>query len=243
MWQYTYALIRARSRIAVMWRIVEEPLLDRILLQFTKELVNITSEININTFAVMILHTLFADTGERPYLCSICDKSFARQETANIHKRTHTGEKPHVCKICHRGFTSSGHLTGHMRSHSGTKTHECKVCLKRFAGSSSLKVHMKSHLEKTTQQHHHQIYDNKNTIFECDMCKMNIPSTVLSVPDELQSYNHEFIDDVLICSNVASIIDNGKIIEEIHDANGTNIILTTTNDLENEQQLLINLSN
>lgn len=167
--------------------------------------------------------------------------------------------KPYTCKICSRGFTSSGHLTGHIRSHNGTsKTHECKICQKRFAGSSSLKVHMKSHIEKANQQqqeqqqqHEHdqlqqqqqqQIFDDKTTIFECNMCKMNIPSSVLASPDELQAYNHEFIDDVLICSNVASIIDDGKIIEEIHDENGTNIILATATDIENGQQMLINLS-
>lgn len=133
-----------------------------------------------------------------------------------------------------------------MRSHNGTKTHECKICQKRFAGSSSLKVHMKCHSEKIAQQQQQQqeqeIFDAKTTIFECNMCKMNIPSSALTSPDELQAYNHEFMDDVLICSNVASIIDNGKIIEEIHDENGTNIILATATDIENGQQLLINLS-
>lgn len=127
-----------------------------------------------------------------------------------------------------------------MRSHSGTKTHECKVCQKRFAGSSSLKVHMKSHTDKAIQQQQ-QVYDSK-TVFVCNMCKMNIPSSALSSPEELEGYNHEFINDVLICSNVASIIDNGKIIDEIQDENGTNIILTTATDIENGQQLLINLS-
>lgn len=118
---------------------------------------------------------------------------------------------------------------------------------------------MKSHIEKANQQQQEeeqqqqqhdehgqlqqqQIFDDKTTIFECDMCKMNIPSSVLTSPDELQAYNHEFIDDVLICSNVASIIDDGKMIEEIRDENGTNIILTTATDIENGQQLLINLS-
>lgn len=110
---------------------------------------------------------------------------------------------------------------------------------------------MKSHIEKANQQQQQeheqlqqqqQIFDDKTTIFECDMCKMNIPSSVLTSPDELQAYNHEFIDDVLICSNVASIIDDGKMIEEIRDENGTNIILTTATDIENGQQLLINLS-
>lgn len=132
-----------------------------------------------------------------------------------------------------------GHLTGHMRSHSGIKTHECEICHKKFAGSSSLRVHMKTHSEKVVQQ---EPFDNKTSVFECTMCKMNIPSSALTSPAELQAYDHEFIDDVLICSNVASIIDPGKIIEEIQDENGSNIILTTANDIGNGQQLIINLS-
>lgn len=112
---------------------------------------------------------------------------------------------------------------------------------------------MKTHSEKVAntvsvtptaqeqQQQQQDTYENK-TIFECSMCKMNIPSTALTSPDELQAYDHEFIDDVLICSNVASIIDTGKIIEEIHDENGSNIILTSANDIGNSQQLIINLS-
>lgn len=141
-------------------------------------------------------------------------------------------------------------MAGHYRAHNGTKTHECKYCKKRFAGSSSLKVHMKSHTEKVMQQQQQQIqlqssqqqtFDAKTTVFECNMCKMNIPSSALSSTEDLP-FNHELIDDVLICSNVASIIENGKIIDGINDENGTNIILTTATDIENGQQLLINLS-
>ncbi|KAJ6632985.1 Zinc finger protein, partial [Pseudolycoriella hygida] len=79
---------------------------------------------------------------------NMCDKTFARKETAVIHQRTHTGLKPHICKICNRGFASSGHLTGHMRSHSGVKNHECTICKKRYAGGNTLKAHMKSHETK-----------------------------------------------------------------------------------------------
>lgn len=200
------------------------------------------------------------DTGERPYPCGVCDKTFARLETAIIHQRTHTGERPFSCTLCSRGFTSSGHLAGHMRSHNGIKTHECKVCHKRFAGSSSLKVHMRTHVDKSLQPQQQQqqqrlqslqsqeqnvlqqTFDDKGAIFQCDMCKMNIPSMLLNAPDELQAYNHEVIDDVLICSNIASIIDNDKIIEQIQTETGQSIVLPAPGDSDAEQQLLLNLS-
>lgn len=50
---------------------------------------------------ILVIKVLFfiTDTGERPYSCTFCDKTFARQETAIIHQRTHTGQKPYICKV------------------------------------------------------------------------------------------------------------------------------------------------
>lgn len=128
------------------------------------------------------------------------------------------------------------------------------MCQKRFAGSSSLKVHMKTHVDKNAQTQQEQllnepdqqptqlIFDDKNAIFQCNMCKMNIPSTILTSSIDLQAYNHEFIDDVLICSNITTIIEDEKIIDHIETDDGSSIVLTSTNDSDDNQQLLINLS-
>lgn len=179
----------------------------------------------------------------------MCDKTFARHETAIIHLRTHTGEKPHICQICQRGFTSSGHLTGHMRSHRGIKTHSCNVCHKRFAGSSSLKVHMKTHNDTsvrtmtttTTTTEVISAVEEKQMIeqYECNMCKQNIPLTALKSSEELHAYEHEIIDNVLICSKVDSMIEHTKFVDAMPDDGSASILLTESDLIDADGQGVI----
>ncbi|NXW11959.1 ZSC20 protein, partial [Fregetta grallaria] len=52
-------------------------------------------------------------TGEQPYKCLKCGKSFTRRSVLVIHQRIHTGERPCKCSQCGKSFRRSSALLRH----------------------------------------------------------------------------------------------------------------------------------
>ena len=107
-------------------------------------------------------------SGEKPYECEICKKSFIESESL-----IHSCKKPKQCKVCKKRFNVCGHLNSyqrilscekpydcnifkkscrntyctleHMQNDSfwRKKTYKCEVCIKSFTKSGSLITHKK----------------------------------------------------------------------------------------------------
>lgn len=61
------------------------------------------------------------------------------------HSRHHSGQRPYACTICGRTFSTNGNRLRHEKSHAGDKEFQCIECNKWFTSATNLEVHRRVH--------------------------------------------------------------------------------------------------
>ena len=91
----------------------------------------------------------------KEFQCHLCPKNFVRKEHLVIHSRIHTGERPFVCSICDHNFSDHSNLRKHLKvKHKEPKPFACPFlnCKQTFSSRNSLLQHKKSHSEDLKQK-------------------------------------------------------------------------------------------
>lgn len=74
-------------------------------------------------------------------MCTVCGK---KVRDFKRHMQVHTGERPYICTYCNKGFTSPYALKVHTRRHTNERPFQCEYCAIAFPQKVSLTTHLRS---------------------------------------------------------------------------------------------------
>ncbi|KAJ8005283.1 hypothetical protein DPEC_G00145020 [Dallia pectoralis] len=109
------------------------------------------------------------------HLCNICGKHFKYSSLLQQHQYLHTGQKPFRCPDCGKTFAFAQNMKAHCRQHR-RHSHTCAICPITFSDQSSLQAHVSSHqtaggLDKENTNHGVEA----RRILNCPLCPQTFP--------------------------------------------------------------------
>lgn len=85
-------------------------------------------------------------TGETPYKCDYCDRSFKQRGHRKLHIQVaHTKDMPYTCQICGQAYPTRYRYQIHLKRHTGIKEHQCDYCDKAYYTVGKLNEHKRKH--------------------------------------------------------------------------------------------------